>query len=239
MATAESVIAIDGPAASGKSTVGRRVADRLGFLYLDTGAMYRAITLLALEAGLDPSDNAAVGRLAEETPILIEPPATGCTDDRQYTVRVGERDITWAIRRSGVERHISSIAALPRVREALKGQQRRIGRAGRVVMVGRDIGTVVMPEAPLKLYLDASTDVRAARRHAELRARGVDADLEPLRDAMRERDRLDSSRTLAPLRPADDAIVIDSGQLGVGEVVERVLALAAQRLGSAPPGSTP
>ncbi|MGH2543004.1 MAG: (d)CMP kinase [Ardenticatenaceae bacterium] len=221
-------IAIDGPAASGKSTVGQLVAHRLGFLYVDTGAMYRAITLLALERGMDLSDEVALGRLAAATRIDIEAPAEGDDDERQYTVRVGGKDITWEIRHHLVDAHVSQVAAHPAVRAALVAQQRRIGLRGNVVMVGRDIGTVVMPDAPLKIYLDASLEERVRRRYDECQRRGRAADYQALFGAMQERDRKDSSRAHSPLRPAEDAYRINSSDLAIGAVVETILSLAGE-----------
>lgn len=222
-------IAIDGPAASGKSTVGQAVAQRLGYLFFDTGAMYRALTYLALEQKLDLSDGQALGALAEATPIEIEPPAEATADGRQYTVRVGDQDITWEIRHHLVDLNVSEVAAHPRVRAALKQQQRRIGLRGRVVMVGRDIGTVVMPDAALKIYLDASVEERARRRYDEVTERGEPAIYDTLLDAMRERDHRDASRAEAPMRPAPDAHHLDSDHRTVEQIIQEILALVGQK----------
>ncbi|MDQ4075547.1 MAG: (d)CMP kinase [Chloroflexota bacterium] len=224
-------IAIDGPAASGKSTVGQRVANRLGFLYFDTGAMYRALTLLALEHGLDLSDGRSLGELAEKTIIEIRPPSGEYKDGRQYTVYVEGRDITWKIRHHLVDINVSQVAAHPEVREALIKQQRRVGQRGNVVMVGRDIGTVVMYDAPLKIYLDASIEERARRRYDECRGREQDVDYDELLASMRERDRYDSNRAHAPLRPAADAYLISSNDMSIDEVVILVLKLAREVMG--------
>lgn len=218
-------IAIDGPAASGKSTVGEALAQRLGFLYFDTGAMYRAITLLALEAGMDLADAQALGDLAAHTIIVIEPPAPEIDDPRQYTVRVDDRDVTWDVRHHEVNDNVSQVSSHRPVREALRRQQRQIGEQGRVVMVGRDIGTVVMPNAPLKIYLDASAEERAHRRRKEDAARGVESDFDTLLASIRERDRKDQSRQEAPLRRADDAAIVSTDGLSVEEVVEQILGL--------------
>jgi CMP/dCMP kinase len=223
-------IAIDGPAASGKSTVGQRLADLLTFLYFDTGAMYRAVTFLALEQQLELADEAALGSLARETLIEIEPPAPGCEDGRQYTVRVRGQDITWDIRHHLVDLNVSQVSAHPEVRDALREQQRRIGLRGEVVMVGRDIGTVVLPEAPLKIYLDASVEERARRRHSELARRGSAGEFEELLSAMRTRDQRDSSRSAAPLRAAEDAIVVNCDRKSADEVVEQIVALWQERV---------
>ncbi|HEX8682214.1 MAG TPA: (d)CMP kinase [Ardenticatenaceae bacterium] len=222
-------IAIDGPAASGKSTVGQRVAQVLDFLYFDTGAMYRAVTLLALERGMDLADAEALGRLAAETPILIEQPADDVQDSRQYTVIVEGRDITWELRHRAVDQNVSQVARHPSVRKELRSQQRKIGEQGEVVMVGRDIGTVVMPDAPLKIYLDASPEERARRRCRDCELRGEDADYETLLDEIRERDQRDSQRPEAPLSVADDAIVLDTDGLSIDEVVRQILELVKQQ----------
>lgn len=224
-------IAIDGPAASGKSTVGYRLAEHLGYLYFDTGAMYRAVTFLALDRGLEPADEGALGTLAASVPIEIEPPSAGQGDGRQYSVYVEGRDITWDIRHHLVDLNVSMVAAHPAVREALREQQRRIGLRGRVVMVGRDIGTVVLPEAPLKIYLDASLEERARRRYEESLQRGQPEDYESLLAAMRARDHKDSNRSAAPLRPATDAHLMNSDNLSVEEVIAQILQLVEQEMG--------
>jgi cytidylate kinase len=222
-ASTPSIIAIDGPAASGKSTIGRRLADALGYIFFDTGVMYRAITWLALQRGLDVRDEAAITRLAEETEIEILPPSKA--DGRPCDVVVSGQDITWETRRPEVDANVSIVSAYAGVRKALSAQQRRIGLRGRVVMVGRDIGTVVLPEADLKIYLDASAEERARRRYEEIRARGGKAVYDEILAMVRERDRIDSSRSIAPLRPAEDAVIIDTDHLTSDEVFERVRSL--------------
>jgi cytidylate kinase len=221
--TQPSTIAIDGPAASGKSTIGELLAKALGYLYFDTGAMYRAVTLTALERGIAVQEEAAVTALAQQMQIDVVPPTE--SDGRQYTVLAGGRDVTWEIRGLDVDRAVSPVSAYSGVRAALTAQQRRIGRKGRVVMVGRDIGTVVLPRAELKIYLEATPEERARRRHREIEARGEDADYDRILNSMRRRDRIDSGRALAPLRPAEDAVVIDTTGLTIEQVLERVLAL--------------
>ncbi|MEW6028066.1 MAG: (d)CMP kinase [Chloroflexota bacterium] len=216
------IIAIDGPAASGKSTLGRRLADALGYLFFDTGVMYRAITWVTIQRGVDVRDEAAVTALAEAISIDVRPPSS---PDRSCDVLVEGRDITWETRRPEVDANVSIVSAYPGVRRALGRQQRRIGQRGRVVMVGRDIGTVVLPEADLKIYLDASTAERARRRFDEIVARGGSADLNEIQAKVEERDRIDSTRTVAPLRPAEDAIRLDSDKMSADEVFETVKAL--------------
>jgi cytidylate kinase len=215
-----STIAIDGPAAAGKSTIGELLAQRLGYLYLDTGAMYRAVTWVALEQGIDIADEEAITTLAEGIVINITRPTVD--DGRQYTVYADGEDITWQIRRPEVDANVSPVSAYPGVRQALTGQQRRIGQRGRIVMMGRDIGTVVLPDADLKIYLEATVEERARRRHREIMERGEKADYEEILAAMRRRDKIDSEREAAPLRPADDAIIIDTTGLSIAEVLAKV-----------------
>ena len=223
-----SVIAIDGPAASGKSTVGETLAERLGFLYFDTGAMYRAVTQAALFRGIPIDDEPAMTTLAESLDIDIEPLTV--SDGRQYTVLVDGTDVTWAVRSPEVDAHVSDVSALAPVRDAMVRQQRRIAEKGRVVMVGRDIGTVVFPEAPLKVYLDASPEERALRRFRELRDRQQPADYDAILEAVRRRDAIDSGREASPLRAAEDAVHINTEGLGVDQVVAAIVPLARQRL---------
>ena len=203
--------------------MGERVAAELGYLYFDTGIMYRAITWAALQRGLDIADEPAITALAQRAHIDVLQPTV--SDGRQYTVHVDGQDVTWDLRQPEVEAHVSAVSAYPEVRAALSAQQRRIGLRGHVVMVGRDIGTVVLPEAPLKVYLDATVEARARRRYRENRARGERVRYAAILSAMRERDRIDSQRKAAPLRAADDAVVIDTTKLVVEQVVEQVLHL--------------
>lgn len=218
-----SIIAIDGPAASGKSTIGKRLAEYLGYLFFDTGVMYRAVTWIALQRGVDVRDERAVTRLAQETPIEVAPASR--SDGRACDVLVEGRDITWETRRPEVDANVSVVSAYAGVRRALSAQQRRIGQRGRVVMVGRDIGTVVLPEADLKIYLDASAEQRARRRFDEIAARGEKADYDEILSKVRARDRIDSTRAVAPLRPAEDAWILDSDRLNADQVFEKVKAL--------------
>jgi cytidylate kinase len=215
-----SIIAIDGPAASGKSTLGRRLAEALGYLFFDTGVMYRAVTWQALERGIDVRDEAAVTALANELNIDVRPASKG--DGRLCDVLVNGIDITWESRSEAVDANVSIVAAYRGVRLAMGEQQRQIGRRGSVVMVGRDIGTIILPEADLKLYLDASATERARRRYEELQARGVQTSLNDVLSMVLERDRIDSTRDVAPLSVAADAVLIDSDQLSADEVFEQV-----------------
>jgi cytidylate kinase len=218
-----STIAIDGPAASGKSTIGSLLAERLSYVYFDTGVMYRAVTWAALARGVAIEDVAGVTALAEELQIDVIRPTVD--DGRQYTVLADGQDVTWAIRTPAVDRGVSPVSVYPGVRAALTAQQRRIGSKGQIVMVGRDIGTVVLPDADLKIYLDATLDKRIDRRYREVLGRGEVAEYEIVVESVRQRDEIDSSRALAPLRPAEDAVVIDTTPLTVGQVLEHVLVL--------------
>lgn len=215
-----SIIAIDGPAASGKSTIGKRLADDLGYLFFDTGVMYRAVTWSALQRGVDVHDEAAATRLAEEMSIDVAPASK--SDGRACDVIVEGRDVTWETRRPEVDANVSIVSAYAGVRLAMGSQQRRIGQRGRIVMVGRDIGTVILPEADLKIYLDASAEERARRRFAEIIARGGEADYAEILAKIHARDRIDSTRSVAPLRPADDAVIVDTEGLSTDEVFARV-----------------
>jgi len=221
--TAPSIIAIDGPAASGKSTLGLRLANELGYLFFDTGVMYRAVTWVALDHDIDLKDDVAVTALAESAPIDVAPASK--PDGRACDVVLAGRDITWETRLPEVDANVSMVSAYRGVRAALSKQQRRIGQRGRVVMVGRDIGTVVLPEADLKIYLDASAEQRAKRRYEEMTARGAHVKYEDILAKVIERDRIDSTRDVAPLRAADDAVVIDSDKMNAQEVFEKVLSL--------------
>jgi cytidylate kinase len=218
-----SIIAIDGPAASGKSTLGRTLAEKLGYLFFDTGVMYRAVTWLALHRDMDLRDEVAITHLAESAQIDVRPPSKD--DGRACDVLIEGHDISWEVRSPEVDSHVSVISAYPGVRQALSAQQRRIGQRGRIVMVGRDIGTVVLPDADLKVYLDATAEERAKRRYQEIIERGEEASYQEILSKVIARDTIDSTRAVAPLRPAEDAVILDSDRLSADEVFECVLAL--------------
>lgn len=217
------VIAIDGPAASGKSTLAKKLAEYLQYLFFDTGVMYRAVTWMALKRGVEILDETAITAVAEEIQIDVQPPSV--SDGRLNDVFVDDVDVTWEIRQSDVEANVSVVSAYAGVRLAMTEQQRRIGNRKRVVMVGRDIGTIVMPNAGLKIYLDASVEERARRRYLECIERGDDVEFSEILDSMKERDRIDSTRQIAPLKPADDAIVIQSEDLDADQVFKEALSL--------------
>lgn len=209
------VIAIDGPAGAGKSTVARAVAAELGFTYLDSGAMYRCVALAALEAGIDVDDGEALGSLAGGLEIVL--------DGRR--VLLGERDVSTAIREPAVTAAASHVSVHPAVREAMVERQRQLIAAADYVAEGRDIGTVVSPEAPLKVFLTASDEERARRRAAE-----TGEDFESVLDAQRRRDARDTGREHGALRAAEDAVELDTTGLGLEEVVGRVVAMARERV---------
>jgi cytidylate kinase len=222
-----SVIAIDGPAASGKSTLGAELARQLDYLYVDTGAMYRAATLAVLRRSIPVDEEPAVTTLVSEIDIDVCPPTK--TDGRQNDILVNGVDVTWEIRSPAVDRNVSQVSTYPGVRDVLTRRQREIGMRGKVVMVGRDIGTVVLPDADLKIYLDASAETRARRRFLENEERGTSVSYEEILQDVKRRDHIDSTRELAPLRIAEDAIVIDSTQLNITQVFDRVFTLVEDR----------
>jgi CMP/dCMP kinase len=208
------VVAVDGPVGSGKSTVARRVAERLGYLYLDTGAMYRAVGLLAREAGVPLTDEAAVVDVARRADLCF---------DAAGRLFAGGRDVSGAIRTLEAGEGASLVSALPGVRTLLVEEQRRIGAGQDIVMEGRDIGTNVFPDAEVKVFLTARPEVRAARRAAELRAKGEDVDDATVLAALEERDARDSTRTVAPLCVAEDAVQVDTSAMTLDEVVDAVV----------------
>ncbi len=219
------IIAIDGPAGSGKSTTARAVARELNYLYIDTGAMYRAVGLAVLRAGCEV-DDVQVSRLLSDMTIDLE--RSGYD---QRTMLNGE-DVSDAIRTQEVAEMASAVAALPSVRAALTKRQREIGRAGAVVMDGRDIGTNVFPAADVKIFMTADAAERARRRVAELQSRGQAADFDLVLAQIRERDARDAGREIAPLKRADDAVDLDTSGLGIAEQNRRVLEIVRRRMGA-------
>lgn len=216
-----STIAVDGPAGSGKSAVSFAVAQRLGYLFVDTGAFYRAVTFLALEQNVSFDDPAALGALARRVRLDMTPDLHN--DGRQYTVLADGRDITPFLHSPAVDAYVSIVAAAADVRAALLDTQRRIAARGRVIVAGRDIGTVVLPDADLKIYLDASLEKRAERRYAQRVASGEQADLAVIRRGLAERDALDSHRDVAPLLRAPDAVYLDTTSLSLEESIDAAL----------------
>lgn len=213
-----SVIAIDGPAATGKTTVGLRLARELGYRLVDTGMMYRAVTWLALNRDIDPGDEAAVIVLAQTAVIeLLQPDANGTP-----RLKIDGIDITDELRAPDVDRNVSLVSRVPEVREAMVRRQRELASEGRLIMLGRDIGSVVLIDAPVKIYLDASAAERARRRHLELKEDGVDRPEQEIYDELVSRDEMDRNRHASPLRPADDAQIINTDRLTLDEVVEQV-----------------
>jgi len=219
------IITVDGPAASGKTTIGRMLADRLGYMFFDTGVMYRAVALAAYQNGVNPADEEAVSALAEKIAIDVQP--VTARDDRTSTVLLDGDDVSWAIREPVVDETVSRVSAYARVRAAMVVQQRKVGLRGKVVMIGRDIGTVVLPEAHIKIYLDASLEVRARRRFQDLDSRGGDQSLEEIQAGLARRDEVDTGRDLSPLRPAKDALVIDTSALTPEETIQKIEPLLA------------
>ncbi|WP_228771924.1 (d)CMP kinase [Actinokineospora iranica] len=219
---------MDGPSGTGKSTVARRLAGALGAGYLDTGAMYRAITLAVLRAGVDPADSAAVLRVAEAADLHIG------TDPRHASVHLGAEDVAAEIRGQRVTLAVSAVSAVPRVRDLLVARQRQIineagARLGGIVVEGRDIGTVVAPDAGLKVYLTASAAARAARRTAQDSAEGRKSTVDATLADVQRRDRLDSTRAVSPLRPAEDAVEVDTTELDITGVLDHLLAIVRDR----------
>jgi cytidylate kinase len=212
MSAAPHVIAMDGPAASGKSSVAREVAAKLGWIYVNTGNMYRAATWAVLEAGVSPEDEDAVLEIIESADFQCS------VESGRSVIRVGGKDVESELNAEGINRGVSHVAKIPQVREKLVAMQRAVGHAHPSVMEGRDIGTVVFPDASVKFYIDASEEVRAKRRGLQGHA-----------DTVRERDRMDSTRKVAPLMAAADALVVDSSDLTLAQVVDRILELLRER----------
>jgi len=216
-----SMIAIDGPVAAGKSTIGRLLARRLGYRFADTGAMYRALTWKAIRLNIDLEDEEALSRLATNT--KIELPSTGDSG-----VLVNGQDITADIQNFEVEAGVSLVAKVARVREVLVKQQQRLAQGGKIVMAGRDIGTTVLPHAELKVYLVASIEKRAKRRYLELIERGETADYHTILADLIRRDEIDSERTISPLQPASDARIIDTDGLSPQQVLSEILGMMGE-----------
>ena len=221
----ERSIAIDGPAGAGKSTLARALARELGYLYVDTGAIYRTVALRAREAGADPSDPEQVAPLLEDLDLRMDYGGDGV--QRMY---LSGRDVTGAIRENEVSALASKVAALPVVREFLLDFQRKQAREHDVVMDGRDIGTVVLPQAGVKIFLTAAPEARARRRTAELLQRGQDADFDEILREIRQRDEQDENRPVAPLRQAEDAALLDTTNLDLKGSLEALLTLVRERL---------
>ena len=213
-----SIIAIDGPVASGKTAVGLKLARQLGYRLVDTGMIYRAITWLALDQGLEIKDEAAVTTLAESDRIAL-----GSLGERdRTTVSADGRDISDELRSPAVDRSVSYVSRMAGVRRATVELQRAFAREGRIIMLGRDIGSVVLPDAPMKIYLDATPAERARRRHLELSAAGVERPLAEITSELAQRDEMDRERHVSPLKPAADAMILDTDGLSLEEVVARV-----------------
>ena len=222
------VIALDGPSGTGKSTVARRLATALGAGYLDTGAMYRTVTLAVLRAEVDPADEAEVARIAERVSLRIG------TDPAHQEVLLGEENVGIEIRGQQVTLAVSAVSAVPRVRELLRRQQQELiagacENRGGIVVEGRDIGTAIAPDAPLKIFLTASSDARAERRTSQDAAEGRTSTLDATKLDVERRDRLDTSRAASPLQPADDAVWLDTTHLDVAGVLERIMELVDER----------
>jgi len=218
------VIAIDGPAGAGKSTIASRLAKSLGYVYLESGAMYRALGLKAIESAVAPDDSAALLKLAESSRIELDPTPEGnrvLLDDRDVTARIREHDVTDAA---------SRVSTHPPVREWMVNRQREMGARGGVIMEGRDIGTVVFPNAEVKIFLDADPSVRAGRRVSQQNAQNDPERAARLREELRERDRRDKTRAAAPLKAADDAVHIDSSSLKIDEVIAQAEEIVAAKL---------
>jgi cytidylate kinase len=222
------VVAIDGPAGAGKSTVARRIADELGYLYIDTGAMYRAATWLVMRENVNTQDLEAIVKLISKANIELR--LEQGTTSNTTSVFVNNEDVTREIRTQPVTRLVSPISAVPGVRQHLVAQQQKLAENGGVVMDGRDIGTVVLPKADIKIFLTASPEVRAERRLKDLQTMGESAEYASLLAEIKDRDRQDSTRLVAPLRQAQDAIPLNTDNLSIDQVVERILNLCKRQL---------
>lgn len=219
------IIAIDGPAGAGKSTIARAVADRLGYVYIDTGAMYRAVAAKVIECGVSPSDSAAITALAGKLDIRF------AKEGGEQRLRVDGEDLTETIRTPEATRLSSPVSAIQGVRKRMVELQRRMGEEGGVVMEGRDIGTVVFPNAEVKVFLTASASERARRRTEQLREKGLEAEVEKVAAEIKERDLRDSTRRHAPLKQAPDAVLIDTDNMTPEQVAEAVVTVHNDRVG--------
>ncbi|MBK7838839.1 MAG: (d)CMP kinase [Candidatus Obscuribacter sp.] len=219
-------IAIDGPAGAGKSTVARQLADKLGYLYIDTGAMYRATTWLALQHGLSLNDGPGIAKLAASTSIVLKP--ADATSDGKIRVFVGDSEVTHEIRTQKMSEQTIPVAALKEVRQVLVEKQKELADKGSAVLDGRDIGTVVLPQAKLKIFLTASPEVRARRRLKELSGQGEHPAFEELLAAIKDRDHKDRTREVSPLTMADDAIELNTDELTIEQVVAELLSLSVK-----------
>ncbi|MFC4768886.1 (d)CMP kinase [Effusibacillus consociatus] len=219
-------VAIDGPAGAGKSTVAKMVARRLGLLYIDTGAMYRAVTWKAIEEGIPLSDEQKLVELASNLHIRLQ------TNKQKQSVFVNDTNVTEQIRSKEVTEHVSTVSAIPGVRTSLVKMQQKLAQEQGVVMDGRDIGTCVIPDAEVKIFLTASLEERARRRMEELIRKGVQVDFEELKSSIAKRDEMDSSREFAPLRKAEDAYSIDTTNLSLDEVVEQIVSICEKQIGT-------
>jgi cytidylate kinase len=221
------IVAIDGPSGAGKGTIARAIAAKLGYHHVDSGAMYRAVGWLALRDGVALEDEGAVANLADQARMTISP----------SLVTIGGEDVTYAIRTPEIDRAAAAVARLPRVRQTLVARQREYGASGGIVMEGRDIGTVVFPDAEVKLYLDASPEERARRRAADPAHSAHAKPLTEVGTALAARDELDRTRTASPLYAASDAILVDTTGKAIEKVVEEVMAIIEQAIGAGPTGS--
>lgn len=226
MAVKQLSIAVDGPAGAGKSTVTKELARRFNYVYIDTGAMYRAITLKALREGVDVSNIAELINLTKHSKISF---GNMQLDANSVAVYLDDCDVSMQIREPGVTQYVSLVSKIPEVREQLVLQQRKLAAHGGVVMDGRDIGTVVLPDANIKFFLTASIDERTLRRYHELQAKGFSVDYDELKKEILRRDEIDSTRAVAPLKMANDAILIDTTDLSVEQVVQKMAAYCQER----------
>jgi cytidylate kinase len=213
-------IAIDGPASAGKSTIAKKVAEQLGYIYLDTGAMYRTLTYAALSNEVDLQDEEALHTLLKGIRITFS-----TAENEMQRVFLNDEDVTDSIRSEEVTQNVSLVSSFAKVREEMVARQKSIARSGGVVMDGRDIGTVVLPDAEVKIFMTATAEERALRRYKENIAKGMTTSLEELTEDMKRRDHLDSTRSVSPLKKAEDAIVLDSTHLEIDEVVKQILGI--------------